>query len=159
VCHALLRLLAPRHPPYALSNLIPVRPRNCFALRSIQLLRCQVSLVPAKQPSPFCRRIVHPSLGLIPILVIPNHPQRPTPNPIPSATQKAARLPEPLLANDRYTRINPLHKDYDVPSIKAGLINSFCLTLTALLPGGDEGIRTPDLLRAREALSHLSYIP
>jgi hypothetical protein len=24
---------------------------------------------------------------------------------------------------------------------------------------GDEGIRTPDLLRAREALSHLSYIP
>ena len=25
--------------------------------------------------------------------------------------------------------------------------------------GGDEGIRTPDLLRAREALSHLSYIP
>ena len=26
-------------------------------------------------------------------------------------------------------------------------------------PGGDEGIRTPDLLRAREALSHLSYIP
>ena len=26
-------------------------------------------------------------------------------------------------------------------------------------PDGDEGIRTPDLLRAREALSHLSYIP
>ena len=26
-------------------------------------------------------------------------------------------------------------------------------------PGGDEGTRTPDLLRAREALSHLSYIP
>ena len=25
--------------------------------------------------------------------------------------------------------------------------------------GGDEGTRTPDLLRAREALSHLSYIP
>ena len=25
--------------------------------------------------------------------------------------------------------------------------------------GGDEGIRTPDLLRAKEALSHLSYIP
>ena len=25
--------------------------------------------------------------------------------------------------------------------------------------GGDEGIRTPDLLRAREALSQLSYIP
>ena len=25
--------------------------------------------------------------------------------------------------------------------------------------GGDEGIRTPDLLRAREALSRLSYIP
>ena len=25
--------------------------------------------------------------------------------------------------------------------------------------GGDEGIRTPGLLRAREALSHLSYIP
>ena len=24
---------------------------------------------------------------------------------------------------------------------------------------GDEGTRTPDLLRAREALSHLSYIP
>jgi hypothetical protein len=24
---------------------------------------------------------------------------------------------------------------------------------------GDEGIRTPDLLRAREALSQLSYIP
>ena len=24
---------------------------------------------------------------------------------------------------------------------------------------GDEGIRTPDLLRAREALSHLSYVP
>ena len=28
-----------------------------------------------------------------------------------------------------------------------------------LRPSGDEGIRTPDLLRAREALSHLSYIP
>ena len=27
------------------------------------------------------------------------------------------------------------------------------------LTGGDEGTRTPDLLRAREALSHLSYIP
>ena len=26
-------------------------------------------------------------------------------------------------------------------------------------PCGDEGTRTPDLLRAREALSHLSYIP
>ena len=25
--------------------------------------------------------------------------------------------------------------------------------------GGDEGTRTPGLLRAREALSHLSYIP
>jgi hypothetical protein len=27
------------------------------------------------------------------------------------------------------------------------------------LLSGDEGTRTPDLLRAREALSHLSYIP
>ena len=27
------------------------------------------------------------------------------------------------------------------------------------LPCGDEGIRTPDLLRAKEALSQLSYIP
>ncbi len=26
-------------------------------------------------------------------------------------------------------------------------------------PGGDEGTRTPDLLLAKEALSHLSYIP
>jgi hypothetical protein len=25
--------------------------------------------------------------------------------------------------------------------------------------GGDEGVRTPDLLRAREALSQLSYVP
>jgi hypothetical protein len=25
--------------------------------------------------------------------------------------------------------------------------------------GGDRGIRTPDLLRAKQALSHLSYIP
>ena len=29
----------------------------------------------------------------------------------------------------------------------------------ALSPCGDEGTRTPGLLRAREALSHLSYIP
>ena len=28
-----------------------------------------------------------------------------------------------------------------------------------LLRYGDEGTRTPDLLRAKEALSHLSYIP
>ncbi len=27
------------------------------------------------------------------------------------------------------------------------------------ISGGDEGTRTPGLLRAREALSHLSYIP
>ena len=65
MCHALHRLLAPRHPPYALSNLIHVRPRNCITTspeqdpkskilfgmdvsihsRSIQLLRCQVRLV------------------------------------------------------------------------------------------------------------------
>jgi hypothetical protein len=34
-------------------------------------------------------------------------------------------------------------------------------SLVKLLPMnyGDEGTRTPDLLRAREALSHLSYIP
>ncbi len=31
--------------------------------------------------------------------------------------------------------------------------------LALILPGGDEGTRTPGLLRAREALSHLSYIP
>ena len=33
------------------------------------------------------------------------------------------------------------------------------LTDLSNLLGGDEGIRTPDLLRAREALSQLSYIP
>ncbi len=42
VCHALRRLLAPRHPPYALSSLIHVKPRNCFFSHSIQLLRCQI---------------------------------------------------------------------------------------------------------------------
>ena len=30
---------------------------------------------------------------------------------------------------------------------------------SALSTSGDEGTRTPDLLRAREALSQLSYIP
>ena len=44
VCHALLRLLAPRHPPYALSSLTHVKPRNRNVSRSIQLLRCQVWL-------------------------------------------------------------------------------------------------------------------
>ena len=37
-----------------------------------------------------------------------------------------------------------------------------CLSLCAKrcrFAGGDEGIRTPDLLRARQALSHLSYAP
>ena len=31
--------------------------------------------------------------------------------------------------------------------------------LSLLRPGGDEGIRTPGLRRAKAALSHLSYIP
>ncbi len=31
--------------------------------------------------------------------------------------------------------------------------------LPIVTPGGAEGIRTPDLLRAREALSQLSYSP
>ena len=38
---------------------------------------------------------------------------------------------------------------------------AFCsvFKVPSRLPSGDEGVRTPDLLRAREALSHLSYIP
>ena len=42
VCHALLRLLAPRHPPYALSSLTHMKSRNRFVSRPIQLLRCQI---------------------------------------------------------------------------------------------------------------------
>jgi len=49
--------------------------------------------------------------------------------------------------------------------IYASSLQDFCSHsvqfLRCLLPhsSGDEGARTPDLLRAREALSHLSYIP
>ncbi len=39
--------------------------------------------------------------------------------------------------------------------------SGFRIPPSGLLPSpcGDEGTRTPGLLRAREALSHLSYIP
>ena len=38
------------------------------------------------------------------------------------------------------------------------IVTQFCQASPSSL-SGDEGTRTPDLLRAREALSHLSYIP
>ena len=34
-----------------------------------------------------------------------------------------------------------------------------CFTLKLIAQSGDEGIRTPDLRRAKAALSQLSYIP
>ena len=37
--------------------------------------------------------------------------------------------------------------------------NPSFLSFPILLPSGDEGIRTPDLRRAKAALSQLSYIP
>jgi hypothetical protein len=53
------------------------------------------------------------------------------------------------------------------PCALCSLIYVFCVIrvlcsvfkVRALRCCGDEGIRTPDLLRAREALSHLSYVP
>ena len=43
------------------------------------------------------------------------------------------------------------------PAYSAGF---YRLTVcTVLLSGGDKGSRTPDLLNAIQALSHLSYIP
>ena len=93
VYHVLHRLLAPRHPPCALSSLITTCLLASFAgsffrSHSIQFLRCQFLALPAS----------------------------------------------------------------DQASLATG-------SFTNCQFYGDEGTRTPDLLRAREALSHLSYIP
>jgi hypothetical protein len=42
---------------------------------------------------------------------------------------------------------------------RIGIISYFTPISLSNHLNGDEGIRTPDLLRAREALSQLSYIP
>ena len=72
----------------------------------------------------------------------------PTDAPSRLAHKKAAHLPEPL---SRSTDTQVL-----LPYRFAALPRSF---RQPFLHDGDEGTRTPDLLRAREALSQLSYIP
>jgi hypothetical protein len=83
------------------------------------------------------------------------------------------------------TRQHPIHLNQDGPAYRRAVLSSRYDCLTAYIPFrlvviirigkgsippfslpvkrpslcGDEGIRTPDLLRAREALSQLSYIP
>jgi hypothetical protein len=49
------------------------------------------------------------------------------------------------------------HAKYKMNSVphESGLFD----VLNFILSDGDEGIRTPDLLRAKQALSQLSYVP
>ena len=48
---------------------------------------------------------------------------------------------------------------YNLPTTKDGGAREQTQVLSIVTPGGAEGIRTPDLLRAKEALSQLSYSP
>ena len=72
--------------------------------------------------------------------------------------------------DDRYHHSRRYSAPSTHESLKPGLASAYlslgqCIItrpICQMLPlpsDGDEGIRTPDLLRAREALSHLSYIP
>jgi hypothetical protein len=125
VYHALLRLLAPRHPPYALINLTRDAEKLKFS-RIVQLLTCTLVHQTAKRPG------------------IPSRPHQ----------------PPQICPTHRTILFQPVGKllTYKLDTL---LVQSVYLNRPFLssASGGDEGIRTPDLLRAREALSHLSYIP
>jgi hypothetical protein len=103
--YVLLRPLAPRHPPCALSSLIAFEFRRTFAF-------CSVFKVHGPWPNSLALRLRRCPSG-------------------PRSTSRASRLVKVAIAG-----------------------NSI-----AINGCGDEGIRTPDLLRAREALSQLSYVP
>jgi site-specific DNA recombinase len=48
---------------------------------------------------------------------------------------------------------------YILPMLPNGKMEKFLEVLLMVALGGAEGIRTPDLLRAKQALSRLSYSP
>ena len=90
VCHVLHRLLAPRHPPYALSSLTHMKPRNCF---------CFAFYSAVKVPSLAHARVS--PVAALDVPIKPNH-QRPT-RPKPISHKKTARLSEPYTTDARYT--------------------------------------------------------
>ena len=98
--YVLLRLSAPRHPPYALCSFYNARPDSIES-------SCSVVNVPRNGRHTSGPRAHWPGVGLSP------------------------------------------HSSPSVPTSRS-LVPG---------PGGGEGVRTPGLLRAREALSQLSYTP
>jgi hypothetical protein len=147
VFHVLLRHLAPRHPPYALSSLTirdaekltfftPIF--SGFAenwLAAIQLLMC-------------VRLNRCPTFGLI----SQRHFQL-----FPSEVDLDHQL--------RYTQFDPA-RGRVAPACAFGraysVLSSACVPQTpsfACRSGGDEGTRTPDPCLAKAVLSQLSYIP
>jgi hypothetical protein len=131
--------------------------------RSIQLLRCQVQLVQTcclanarSSSGPVIRSVDLWPGDVSPVTVLDSvtHSDR---RPI-FPHKKRPRLPEPLLRTaDTLIATSMLFRSCSLdPYIAFGIPSPTPHISTS---GGDEGTRTPGLLRAREALSQLSYIP
>ena len=137
VFHVLLRHLAPRHPPYALSSLtIRDAEKLTFFFAAIQLLRC-VWRLSRLGGSTAERWYSEASLGLTPRGSTAPSTLEPDTSPGPGSTRRKCA-----------TCLFSSGKQF----VSQSFINSD-------RPGGDEGIRTPGLRRAKAALSQLSYIP
>ena len=129
VYHVLHRLLAPRHPPYALSSLTSVIRRNRSSLIFCSIVKVQLALVASGWAT------------------------RPT-HQLPTVKKRGLTFASGL------SEANPTH--YATYVSLSRLCVSVALKITTpqgFARCGDEGIRTPNLLRAKEALSQLSYIP
>ena len=139
--------MTPGHPPYALSSLIHMF-GNFEVSHSVQLLRCYSSDPLLASAGPL-RALQRPEADLEGQKKRPGIPGR---------------------CDDRYHHSRRYSAPSTHESLKPGLASPYlslgqCIITRPIcqmppLPSdGDEGIRTPDLLRAREALSQLSYIP
>ena len=143
--YVLLRLLAPRHPPYALSS---------FSREYPAFPSCSVCNVPPHPPP------LHKPPAIYP-------PSLPRTSPRITPSRKLTRGNSPQLARLTANYQRPLQprlrctQPTGCSPISCQVTPVTQALVTPVTPGnpGGEGIRTPDLLRAREALHQLSYAP
>ena len=155
-CHVLRRLLAPRHPPHALSSLTYSVHAASTVLAATKRLRSRRKILDEIDAS---------TLRLIrPVAQAPRRAVRKTDVVSGACTQRSRGRPSAVSPREpAYFTSRPEHGQ---PNRGPAVSPLNCARLKRRLApegvgvsGGDEGTRTPDPLLAKEVLSQLSYIP